>query len=286
MKNIVAGVDIGGTHVTVSLVDISNGELLPDTRTRISINPSMAKEDVIDAWASVIQESFEKGNLPVGKIGIAMPGPFDYEKGISYIKGLHKYENLYGENVKALLGTALSIEPDDILMINDASAYLMGEKNCGAGAGYSNLVGVTLGTGLGSAAYYNNQLEDGDLYCTEYKEAYAEDYLSARWLLGAWEKETGDKLKGVKELAEKALNDTKVQSLFETFGDNLGNVLAKRYAKQNPEVVVIGGNIAKAWNLFIPAAKSALQKEGCAFELKQARLGEEAALVGASYLCS
>ncbi len=191
MENIVAGVDIGGTHVTVCLVDVSKGELLLNTRSRIGIDPTMSKDEVIEAWAGVIRESLKKATMSLGKIGIAMPGPFDYEKGISYIKGLHKYESLYGENVKVLLGAALYIEPDDILMINDASAFLLGEQSMGAGKNYKNLVGITLGTGLGSAAYYNSCLEEGDLYCTDYKDAKAEDFLSARWLLGAYEKQSG-----------------------------------------------------------------------------------------------
>lgn len=286
MENIVAGVDIGGTHVTVCLVDISKGELLQHTRTRISIDPSMNKEDVIKAWSGVIQDSFEKGNLPIGKVGIAMPGPFDYEKGISLIKGLEKYESLYGENVKTLLSAQLGIEPADILMINDASAFLVGEWSCGAGKGYKNWVGITLGTGLGSAAYYNNKLEEGDLYCFDYKDAKAEDYLSARWLLGTYEKHTGIKLEGVKELAEKAASETIAQQVFCAFGHNLGNVLVKRYNRQNPEVVVIGGNIAKAWAAFIPSAIKALEQAGKTIELKPAQLGEDAALIGASYLWS
>lgn len=286
MKNIVAGVDIGGTHVTVCLVDISKGELLQHTRTRISIDPSMSKDNVIKAWSRVIQGSFEKANLPVGKVGIAMPGPFDYEKGISFIKGLYKYENLYGENVKELLGAELGIEPSDILMINDASAFLVGEWSCGAGKEYENGVGITLGTGLGSAAYYNNNLEEGDLYCTDYKDAKAEDYLSARWLLGAYEKHTGVKLEGVIELAEKVASETVAQQIFEAFGQNLGNVLIKRYDRQKPEVIVIGGNIAKAWSAFIPSAMKAMEQAGKTFEIKPTQLGENAALVGASYLWS
>lgn len=282
MKDIVAGIDIGGTHVTICLVDISKGELLQQSRTRISINPAMGKDEMIQTWARVILDSYEKVNIPVGKIGIAMPGPFDYQKGISYIKGLHKYESLYGENVKELLGTALGIEPGAILMMNDASAFLMGEQSMGAGVGYKNMVGITLGTGLGSAAYYNNCLEEGDLYCTDFKDAKAEDYLSARWLLGAYKKETGEQLEGVKVLADKVKSETIARQVFEEFGKNLGSVLVKRYKRQQPEVVVIGGNIAKAWDAFIPAAVSMQQSTGDLFTLKPAQLGEDAALVGAA----
>ncbi|HRP57404.1 hypothetical protein, partial [Agriterribacter sp.] len=65
-------------------------------------------------------------------MGIAMPGPFDYEKGISYITGLHKYEYLYGLNVKELLAAELNIPLGNIRMMNDAAAYLAGELKAGA----------------------------------------------------------------------------------------------------------------------------------------------------------
>ena len=284
MEKLVAGVDIGGTHVTVCLVDTINGRLLNDTYVRIGIDPSMGKEAVINAWASVIGQSFNKAQLPVGQVGIAMPGPFDYENGISYIKGLHKYESLYGENVKALLSEELGISASQIKMMNDASAYLLGEMNCGAGAGFKNLVGITLGTGLGSAAYYNNQLEDGDLYCTEFNGNKAEDFISARWLLKDYESRTGEKLGGVKELAFRVETDAIAKQVFQHFGQNLGRVLVQRYSAQSPEIIIFGGNISKAWDAFIPEAMAVVRAAGKTFSMRPAQLGEDAALIGASYL--
>lgn len=277
----IAGVDIGGTHITVCLVDKARSEFHRQTYTRIHMDPFLGKEAVIQTWARVIQESFGKAQLPVGQIGIAMPGPFDYEKGISYIKGLNKYESLYGENVKVLLAQALAILPSQISMINDASAYLLGELHAGAGRGYKNVVGVTLGTGLGSASFYNNMLEDGDLYATAYAGGKAEDLVSVNWLLRTYKEKTGERVAGVKELADKVGGDTVARQLFEEYGRNLGAVLALRYREQSPEVVIIGGNIAKAWDLFIPAAMASLRAAGQNFALKPALLGEDAALMGA-----
>ena len=127
MEQIIAGVDIGGTHVTVCLVDISRGELVSSSMVRAHVDPSMQKSDIIEAWGNAIRESFSKTGCTVDRVGIAMPGPFDYDKGISYIKGLHKFEHLYGENVKELLAENLGIEPGNIVMLNDASAFLLGE---------------------------------------------------------------------------------------------------------------------------------------------------------------
>lgn len=284
MDEIIAGVDIGGTHITVSLVDICKGELMESTLVREHLDPSLDKDIIIQTWAAAIHEAFEKGGLEVGKIGIAMPGPFDYEKGISYIKGLHKYEQLYGFNVKELLAGELGIRPADIRMINDASAFLLGEYHCGAGKQADNLVGITLGTGLGSAAWYNYRIVEGDLYNMPYKDSRAEDHVCARWLINSFEKLTGEKVSGVKSIALRCPADRQARELFINFGRNLGEVIATRYTDQSPTLVVIGGNISRAWTCFIPAAQEVLTAKGFPGTLKRAELGEEAALIGASYL--
>ena len=87
-----------------------------------------------------------------------MPGPFDYEEGVSLITGLHKFESLYGLNVKELLAASLHIVPGMIQMNNDAICYLAGERKAGAVKDGSYVAGLTLGTGLGSAIYRNERI--------------------------------------------------------------------------------------------------------------------------------
>lgn len=284
MENIVAGIDIGGTHITACLVNLDKATLISESTVREHIDTSLGRDEIISAWAGAIRKTYLLGGVDIGKIGIAMPGPFDYENGISHIKDLHKYESLYLQNVKDLLSEALEILPGNIKLINDASAFLLGEMYAGAGMGYSNLVGITLGTGLGSAAFYDNRLEEGDLYRTKFQEGCCEDYVSARWLIKRYELMTGKKLSGVKEIASDADENEPAKKVFEEFGGTLGRILHQRYQHQSPEVIIIGGNIAKAWNHFIPAALVEIESSSSSYTLKHAQLGEEAALTGAAYL--
>lgn len=284
MGNVITGIDIGGTHITVCLVDIDRGKLIEESHTRAHADTSLDIDPVISLWADVIVQSHKKAGIPIEKIGIAMPGPFDYENGISYIKGLHKYESLYGINVKNLLAEKLRIDASNIRLINDASAYLLGEMRAGAGKGYNNLVGITLGTGLGSAAYYNNTLHEGDLYCTDFENGKCEDFISARWIIAEYEKLSGIKIDNVKDIAARCDMEKNAKDIFERFGANLFNILHKRYHRQSPDLVIIGGNIARAWNKFIPSATNEMYKAGFHFMMKRAELGEGAALIGAAYL--
>lgn len=280
----VLGIDIGGSHISTCLVALDTAEFLRDTAVHAKVDPHGTVETLIGAWAAAIRESFEKAGEPVGYIGIAMPGPFDYEQGISQITGLHKFESLFGLNVKQLLGDALQVPSDSIRFINDASAFLLGEVHGGAGKGFVNAAGVTLGTGLGSAGYYHHVLHDGDLWCTPFKDSRAEDYLCSRWVVQEYLRLSGKTIHGVKDLMNDYHQDQHAKQLFETFGTNLGEVLLLKFPPSIQDVVVIGGNIAKAWDCFIPATVRYLDAKGVRMLLRPALLGEDAAIMGAACL--
>lgn len=279
--NLVAGADIGGSHITAGLVDIDNRKLIDSSVVRKHIDPAADSDTIIREWCGAILDCHISAGIDIQKIGIAMPGPFDYANGISYIKGLHKYENLYGLNVKNKMAKQLQVDPAQISFKNDAQAFLAGELFCGCATGHSNVVGITLGTGLGSATYYNNEQREGDLYCMPFRAGKAEDYISSRWFVFEYEKLTGATVKGVKELADRMDTDPHAAYLFETFGATLAEVLLLRYKDQNPGIIFIGGNIAHAWDRFIPSAVKYLEEQHSAIKLIKAILGEKAALIGA-----
>jgi len=284
MNNIVTGVDIGGTHITSCLIDIDTGNPIEGSDARGDIDPHQNEEHIIRSWAETIAASSKKHGIPMGHIGIAMPGPFDYEKGVSLITGLHKYECLYKLNVKDMLSRELGISTGDIRMMNDASAFLSGEAKSGAGKGCKHLAGITLGTGLGSAKFIDGQCQDAELWRMPFRGSRAEEYLSSRWFISEYEKKTGKKVNGVRALADLAETDTVARNLFEEFGYTLGEVLTRRFSDHFPERIVVGGNISKAWHLFNSHCSSVVKEHAPECMLIPARLGENAALIGAACL--
>lgn len=283
-NNIVVGVDIGGSHITAALIDLDAQNIIHDSVIRRSVNSKGTAEQVIKDWTGAIASSKALHPKASSKIGIAMPGPFDYENGISYIKGLHKYESLFNLNVKELLAQDLNIQPADIYMMNDASCFLRGEVFGGAAKGKNNVIGITLGTGLGSAVWKHNAIIDGDLYCTSYKDGTAEDYLSARWFLKRYRELTGNTPNNVKEIRDKTPADKAALAVFKEFGNNLGIILSTYIKRHGAEVVVIGGNIINASELFIPETESVLHLQSLNVIILKSTLGEEAALLGAGSL--
>jgi glucokinase len=136
MNTQVIGIDIGGSHATAAVVNTSSCALDNLTKRRIHVDANAHASEIIEAWSSLITEIVTFEDLKHPQIGIAMPGPFDYDAGVSLITGLHKFESLYRQNVKALLASQLSIDLINFKMMNDAAAFLRGEVYGGAARGY------------------------------------------------------------------------------------------------------------------------------------------------------
>ncbi|MDN3695314.1 ROK family protein [Chryseobacterium tructae] len=148
MQNII-GIDIGGSHITLAQVDPEKREIITSTYVREHVNSFDDKEIIFSAWASAIEKATHdliKADL---LIGVAMPGPFDYEQGISLMQQ-GKFIDIYQINIKDELAARLSISPKQIHFVNDAAAFMEGEVFGGCVQGYKRIFGVTLGTGLGT----------------------------------------------------------------------------------------------------------------------------------------
>lgn len=281
-KPYVLGIDIGGSHITAALVDLESGILIQDSIKRRAVNSNGSKEEILAAWCEVIKEAFGSVLDTEKRIGIAMPGPFDYENGVSLIKDQDKFKSLYQLNIKQELARCLNIQSTDIKFINDAAAFMQGEVFCGAAKGYSRALGLTLGTGLGSAVVIDGQSKDAELWNSKFLNGIAEDYFSTRWFVNKYKSLTGIELDGVKELAEVVKTDLYAMQVFNEFGRGLGHFLADVIKETKSEVVILGGNISQAFNLFAPHLIENLKALHLHTEIKITELNEHAALIGAA----
>jgi len=274
---IVLGADIGGTHITTALIDMSSGEIVPGSYHREHVDAQGSADFIISSWAAVLKKS-SRNTEGVHRLGIAMPGPFDYFSGISLIKGLHKYDALYGLNVKNLLAEALGFKSADIKMANDARCFLQGEIFNGAVKGEKNVTGLTLGTGFGSAIASDGIVYEGLYYDSPFKDSRAEDYFCSRWLVKRYGELSNTTVKNVKEMVANGDNFT--NAAFKEFGANLGSFLST--LTPVPTRILLGGNIAQAYNLFYPSLSETLQDKGLEISFVLSVLDENAALLGAA----
>lgn len=280
----VLGIDIGGSHLTAALVNETTRKLVQDSYTRMRVNPNGTAEEIINTWITAIQHIYKNHPVSSKQIGIAMPGPFDYENGISLITKLDKYEALYKLNVKELLTEKLNIPSTSIRMMNDAACFLRGEVYYGAAKGYTDVIGITLGTGTGSAYHHNGITTDANLGPSPFMNSIADEYFSTRWFVKRYAELAGNRVKDVKQLAELYSSDVRIKDIFSEFVKNLAVFLEGFVKREKPDIIVIGGNIAQCSVLFLNDLIMTLKEKKIAIPVVLAKLGEEAAILGAASL--
>jgi glucokinase len=293
-KDIAIGADIGGSHISCAAVNINTGEIQKESLTGREVDNQADADIIIGVWAEALSEVLSKVSRErVKGIGFAMPGPFDYVKGICYIKGVTKYEKLYGVNIGDAIARKLEV-PDDFLIrfMNDASSFAVGEAWAGSAAHVNRSLSITLGTGFGSAFISSRiPIVDGPevpklgcFYHIPYRDGIADDYFSTRWFTGEYKKATGKKVKGVRELSKLAADDKVATGLFTDFGIRLAIFLAPWLNGFKAEMLVIGGNISHAYNLFGKVFEETLKNEKCNCKVALSSLKEDAAILGSAYL--
>ncbi|EOR96494.1 ROK family member transcriptional repressor [Arcticibacter svalbardensis MN12-7] len=281
-ENIIAGADIGGSHITVALVNLKDKFLVKKSTVRKDINSKGSESQILDGWLSAVIKAIALYDGQVKKLSFAMPGPFDYKRGISLIKGLDKFESLYGCNIKQYFADALGIIPENILFRNDAEAFLHGEVFCGAARNSNKVIGLTLGTGFGSAVSQNGVTTDLNLGSELFLESIADDYFTTRWFIKRFKELTGRHVSGVKEILGCADETNTCSIIFNEFSTNLASFLTPYLIKEQVFDVVLGGNISKAHHLFLKNLESSTENENLSVNFKLAELNEDAALIGAA----
>lgn len=269
--------DIGGTHITSVIVNTTNWEILMDTYTRSHVNSAANAKSIFQEWTDNIKLCLSKVNVPINFIGIAMPGPFDYEKGISLMRNQDKYDAIYELDVTTGIKDELQIPSIEIRYINDAAAFLQGEIYAQELDGENRVLGITLGTGLGSAVWVKgDKAFDAGLWQQKYGDSIFEEYLVTRWFTHRFEELTGIKENGFKEIIQNHQNTDAFQTLMQEYRVYLHDFISFFSELHQCKNFVIGGNIAKAWDLI------SVDNSFNEFRITQAQYAEKAALIGAA----
>ncbi|HUW91933.1 MAG TPA: hypothetical protein VMV74_02120, partial [Bacteroidales bacterium] len=112
-QNIAIGVDIGGSHITAVAIDMDTHTIISGSRSESPVDNKAEADEILTVWTDALRKVLQK--IPLFKlrgIGFAMPGPFDYVKGICLIRGVPKYEKLYGVNVGKAVSSRLGLPCD------------------------------------------------------------------------------------------------------------------------------------------------------------------------------
>ena len=146
------GIDIGGSHIAVGLVE-KNNILIKKEKDITSIDKEKIEEFLIKSIIEYINEILKENNIKINdieKIGIASPGTI--KDGV-----IIKATNLGIKNFNIILELKKYFNVD-ITIRNDGKCAALAEKECGSVKKYSDIVYLCLGTGIGSGVIINDKL--------------------------------------------------------------------------------------------------------------------------------
>jgi glucokinase len=290
------GLDIGGTSVKSGVVK-NDGALLPESVCIDAVDAEASADEILASFTAALSRVLEfarRRSLDVQGVGVGICGPFDYEKGISQIKDLDKYESLYGVNVKQALRSRSQLSPDlPLLFDNDAASFARGEVWVGAGRPYRRVIVFTMGTGVGSAFAVDGSIviegpgvsQLPSLTLADYKDSVLNDYISSIYMVKRYRAFTGRE-SSVKEMAEQARHgDAYARQVFEEIGTTLGLFLREHHVETfGAQCLIFGGRISKSFELFAGAVERALDGITCLEAILPAADIEYSGVVGAAKL--
>jgi predicted NBD/HSP70 family sugar kinase/mannose-6-phosphate isomerase class I len=293
MKFYYLGIDVGGSHLSGALIDADSRLIESASYKKEEINSNGTSEEFIECFEKLFKEiinSDEKFSIEaILGVGISIPGPFNYELGISEINGVKKYDSLFGLNIKQEIKKIIKNTP--IVFLNDAASFALGEYFVGAAKNSSRSLILTLGTGFGStfladgvlqSGITNGAPENGYLYDLPFEDSIADDYFSTRWFTNKWKNLNKGNASNVEDIAKLAENkDPDALRLFDEFADNFIKFITPWLISFKPHSIVIGGGIAKASHLFIEKLASEFKTQ-YNVEIKISTLGDKAAIIGAA----
>ena len=285
--DVVGALDIGGTHVSGGRVNVASASL--ETRSRAS-EPLPARAGRAELLAAILRVTRSIAGPDLRSLGVAVPGPFDYTRGVSEIT--HKLEGLHGIDLRSELHAAMS-PPDStaIYFLNDAEAFLLGEWWAGAAGGHTRAVGITLGTGLGSAFSEEGEVvrsgagvpPHGELFAIQFRGAPVEKAISRVALLDDYGTRVDEGI-DVEQIAGRArAGEQAACHVFRDLGTALGQFLTPWLRAFGPSCLVVGGSIARSWDLFEDTLRAELEPVPGLRTVTVAAQLEDAPLLGAAF---
>ena len=282
--NILA-IDIGGTMIKYGLVS-SNGKIL--STNKIKTEASKGLNNILNKIDNIF-----KGYKENNPVGIAVSGTGQINGMIGKVIGGNPIiPNWIGTNLVKILEEKYNLPA---VLENDVNCVALGEKWIGAGKDLSNFICLTIGTGIGGGIILNNQLFRGENFVagefghTLIKKGEFEQFASTTALIRLVKEKTGKILNGkeIFDLEKKEI--VEYQEVISEWIENLTDGLSSIVYCFNPANIILGGGVIGQGEALINRIKNSLFKKiGLQFKEKlniiQAKLGNNAGMIGASYL--
>ncbi|QNF34515.1 ROK family protein [Adhaeribacter swui] len=234
----IIGVDIGGTKIHLGLVQ--HGTVIREMK--IPTSAQSGREQILNELIQGIQQFIEPDVLG---IGVGVPGLVDEGNGVVF-----DVQNIPDFTQVPLKKCLEDYFAKPTYLTNDANSFILGEKLYGRAQPFQNVVGLTLGTGLGGGIITNNQLYSGafsaagEFGCIPYRDKTLEDYCSGKFFINQFG------ISGPEIHARAIKNDPKALTILHQFGEHLGEAIKIIMYVLAPEAIFLGGSVSTCYPYF------------------------------------
>lgn len=244
-KEIVLGIDMGGTNLRAGLV---SGDKLSGIISQ-KINSSGSVEEVLQELFTLTDKLI---NNSVKGIGIGVPGLIN-EGTVFDVINIPSWKSV---PLQQLMEEYYKIP---VYVNNDANCFALGEYYFGKGKNYQSMIGITIGSGLGTGIIINKKLYTGKNYgagefgMADYLDKYYEYYASGQFFTNVYG------INGETVFVNANKGDIKAIKMYEEMGAHLGNAIKMIMFAYDPGIIIIGGSVRNAWKYFNTAMWKSIQ---------------------------
>lgn len=309
-SDLVCAVDLGGTNLRAAIID-ADGRI--QERFKFNTPDTHESTEIVSAIIEAVSACEARASKPFEAVSIVVPG--SVRQGAGVVVNAPNIPSLVGFNLPSALADKLSAP---IVIENDANAAALGEMWQGAARESRTIVCLTLGTGVGSGIILDGELwrgadgtageightsvgPFGGIRCKCGNIGCLEVYASATAIVRMTREglpdhpqsslysipETDLTAETISHAATKG--DEFALGIFRRMGTYLGIAMANVVNTLNPEMIVIGGGVSAAFDLFAPHGREEIMRRSFAVPAKrcqivQAECGDDAGLLGAAWL--
>ena len=241
------GIDLGGTNMRVGLTDGA-------TLVNSVIEPCPSKEAEEVVVNQLKRQIAQLVSEDVTSIGVGVPSVVDCQQGIVYnVANIPSWKEVH---LKEILEKEFGVP---VAVNNDANCFALGVWKYGEGKGTRDMVGLTMGTGIGSGIIIDGKLYNGvntgagEIGSLPFKDADYEFYCSSRF----FSELHGDTGANFGKRAQAG--DAEAVAVWNEFGENVGELIKAVLFTYAPEAIIIGGGIASAFSLFEAPMRASLE---------------------------
>ncbi|MEI8046201.1 MAG: ROK family protein [Bacteroidota bacterium] len=240
------GVDLGGTNIRAGLID--QGVLIVVKQALLTGEKTL--QQTINQLISIIDSLITP---EVRGIGVGVPSVVDIENGIVFdVVNIPSWKRV---ELKKILETEFNIP---VTINNDVNCFALGEHRYGQAKAFSSFIALAMGTGLGAGIVINNTLYPGnncgagEIGSLPYLDRNFEFYSSSEFF------ETKHSTTAFKAHEAALKGERYALDIWQEYGFHFGNVIKAVVYTYDPEAIVLGGSISKAYPFFEDAMKKSL----------------------------